>query len=223
MNPKRKESEVFDYLCTHAYSDAFSDIMDEMGLREQVILPSAGIRPMMVDSVLMGRARTLLNDYDQNTDDPYKLAIECVDSMVENDIVVASGQTPLEVGIMGELTATAVRSRGGRGAFINGYSRDVRKILKMDFPLFAKGASPIDTTGRVRVVAIDIPVVIGGQEINPGDLVFADMDGAVILPRAHEVEIIDRVMERIGTEDIVRDELGNGTRMREVWNKYQVL
>jgi 4-hydroxy-4-methyl-2-oxoglutarate aldolase len=217
------DRELFEYLETHTYADAFSDIMDEMGIKGQVISPKAGIRPMRDDYVLMGRASTLLNDYDVNTVDPYKLAIECVDSLQPDSVVVSCGTSVLEEGIMGELTATAMRQKGGRGAYINGYSRDVRKLNAMNFPTFAIGSSPLDTTGRVRVVDYNIPVTIGGVTIQPGEIIFADLDGTVVLPKIHEDEIINLVLERIQAENVVREELESGAPMREVYDKYQIL
>ncbi|MBN1349886.1 RraA family protein, partial [candidate division KSB1 bacterium] len=104
-----------------------------------------------------------------------------------------------------------------------GYSRDVRKITKMDFPTFAWGASPIDTTGRVRVIEYNTPIIIGGVKIFPNDLIFADFDGLVVIPQQYEQEIIDKTISRINTENKVRKELAEGHKMREVWDRYHVL
>ena len=220
----KTDTELFNYLEAHSYADAFSDIMDEMGIKSQAISPRAGIHPLRDNYVLMGRVSTLLNDYDKNnTIDPYKLAIECVDTLQPDSVVVSTGTCILEEGIMGELSATAIQKKGGRGAYINGYSRDVRKINAMNFPTFAMGSSPVDTTGRVRVVDYNVPVTIGGVTIQPGEIIFADLDGTVVLPKAFENEIIQLVLERIQTETLVREELRAGSTMREVYDKYQVL
>lgn len=85
------------------------------------------------------------------------------------------------------------------------------------------GNSPIDTTGRVRVVDYNIPITIGGVNVNPGDLVFADLDGIIIIPKAAEQEVIDRVLDRVSTENTVRKELAKGKSMSEVWSGYRVL
>jgi regulator of RNase E activity RraA len=124
---------------------------------------------------------------------------------------------------MGELTATALRVKGCRGAVVNGYTRDARKIIQMGYPTFAWGASPIDTTGRVRVIEWNIPITVGGVVVTPGDIVFADLDGIVVVPRHMEKELIERVLERVSTENVVRKELAEGKRMSEVWSRYHVL
>jgi regulator of RNase E activity RraA len=217
------EKELLDYLEQHAYSAAFSDVMDEMGYREQAVSPDRRIRPLCEHFVSAGRAVTLLNAPDTDEKDPYDLVIKCIDSLSPETVLVTTGKVPLTTGIMGELTATALRVKGCRGAIVNGYTRDVRKLIKMGYPTFAWGASPIDTTGRVRVVEYNIPITIGGATISPGDLVFADLDGVMVIPHAAEQEIIAKVLERIGTENIVRKELAEGRRMSDVWSRYGVL
>jgi len=218
-----KEIDLFEYLEKHSYAGVFSDVMDEMGYRKQVVSPDAGIKSLTHHYVAIGRAVTLLNSPDNNENDPYDLVIRYIDAMSPGTILVTTGTEHLETGIMGELTATALRIRGCRGAIVNGYTRDARKLMEMDYPTFAWGASPIDTTGRARVVETNISVTIGGITILPGNIVFADMDGIIVIPKAIEKEVVQRVIERISTENTVRKELGEGKKMAEVWSKYGVL
>lgn len=217
------EQELFAYLEQHAYAGAFSDILDEMGYRSQAISPDAHIRPLCVTFVSVGRAVTLLNAPDVNEKEPYDLVIQCIDNLTEGSLLVTTGKVPLTTGIMGELTATALRAKQCRGAIVNGYTRDSRKLIQMAYPTFAWGSSPIDTTGRARVVEYNIPITIGGVEVSPGDLVFADLDGIIVIPRAAEKEVIDRVLDRISTENAVRRELLEGKSMSDVWSRYRVL
>ena len=217
------EQELLQYLERHAYAAAFSDVLDEMGYREQAISPDVRIRPLCEDFVAAGRAVTMLNAPDTKEEDPYDLVIKCIDELSPGSILVTTAKVPLTGGIMGELTATALRAKDCHGAIVNGYSRDVRKLIAMRYPTFAWGASPIDTTGRSRVVDYDIPIEVGGATVSPGDLVFADLDGIMVVPRAVEKDVIAQVLERINTENIVRKELKEGKRMAEVWSKYHVL
>ncbi|MCL5030871.1 MAG: RraA family protein [Bacteroidetes bacterium] len=217
------ETELLDYLEKNAYSAAFSDILDEMGYRFQVLSPHSRIYPLKEDFVVIGRAVTLLNENDGNTDEPYDTVIKCIDSIKPDSLLVTTGADKFITGIMGELTATALYARKCRGAIVNGYTRDARKIIKMDFPTFAWGTSPIDTTGRVRVVDYNIPITIGGVKISPDDLIFADLDGIAVIPKAIEEEVINEVIKRINTENVVRKELAEGKTMAEVWSKHHVL
>jgi 4-hydroxy-4-methyl-2-oxoglutarate aldolase len=217
------ENEMFGYIEKHCYAGAFSDILDEMGFRFQVISPTNNIRPLKDDFVIIGRACTLLNAPDENVEEPYDLVIKCFEELKPDSVLVTTGSRHLEVGIMGELSATALRAKGCRGAIVNGYSRDLRKLKAMNFPTFTWGPSPIDTTGRVRVVSYDIPISIGGVHINPDDLVYSDMDGIVVIPKVVEQEVIAKVLERVEAENLVRQELKDGFKLSDVWNKYHIL
>lgn len=218
-----EEKDLFDKVATHLYAGALSDILDEMGYRDQAIQPALGIRPLDPRSVVIGRALTLLNDRDNRQENPYELAIQAMDSMKPGEVLVAAGKDLLETGIFGELSATRVRHAGGRGAIINGYSRDGRKVLEMGFPLFCRGISPIDTTGRVRVVDYACRVQFGSHWIEPGQIVFADLDGIILIPVEAEREVLIKALERADVETKVRSELSAGATMDEVWNKYHVL
>jgi regulator of RNase E activity RraA len=138
-------------------------------------------------------------------------------------VLVTTGDRHLTTGIMGELTATALRVKKCRGAIVNGFTRDSRKLIHMGYPTFAWGSSPIDTTGRVRVVDTNIPITIGGVKVSPGDLIFADLDGIIVIPKTAEKEVIDRVLDRVSTENAVRRELLEGKSMSDVWSRYGVL
>jgi 4-hydroxy-4-methyl-2-oxoglutarate aldolase len=217
------EEELLQYLEQHAYSAAFSDILDRLGYRSQVVSPDIPIRPLRDTYVAAGRAVTLLNAPNADEEEPYDLVIKCIDALSPGSILVTTGSVHLTTGIMGELTATALRVKKCHGAVVNGYTRDARKLIAMGYPTFSWGGSPIDTTGRVRVVEYNIPIIIGGVQVTPGDFVFADIDGIVVVPRAAEKEVIDGVLERVSAENVVRKELAEGSSMSAVWSKYRVL
>jgi regulator of RNase E activity RraA len=217
------EEELLQYLEQHAYAAVFSDILDGMGYRSQAVSPDTPIRPLSETFVSAGRAVTLLNAPDTNEEEPYDLVIKCIDSLSPGSVLVTTGEGHLTTGIMGELTATALRVKKCRGAIVNGYTRDSRKLIQMGYPTFAWGSSPIDTTGRVRVVDYNVPLAIGGVKVSPGDLVFADLDGIIVIPKSVETEVIDRVLDRVSTENAVRRELREGKSMSDVWSRYRVL
>ncbi len=221
--PTSASPNPFEAIRASLYAGALSDVLDEMGYRNQVVDPKAAIRPLRPDSVLFGRACTLRNSLDARVEDPYALAMEAMDQMQPGDVLIAAGDQPLDVGIFGELSAARVTSRGGRGALIDGFTRDGRKLLETGFPVFCKGISPIDTTGRVRVVAYNVPLALGGLTVQPGQLVFADLDGIVLIPKEAEDDVLARALERVEVESNVRRELNAGASLNEVWQKYHVL
>jgi regulator of RNase E activity RraA len=217
------EIERLDYIEKKCYAGVFSDVLDELGYRFQVISPDSNIRPLDDQYVVIGRACTMMNAQDDNMDDPYDLAIKCIDELKAGSVIITTANTPLEVGIMGELSATALRAKGCRGAIVNGYTRDVRKLKEMSFPTFAWGPSAIDTTGRARVISYNIPIVIGGVQVRPDDLIFCDLDGMVVIPRKIEKIAIKKVLNRVIEENLVRKDLADGHEISEVWKKHHIL
>jgi len=220
----KDEIEMFKFMEEYFYAGALSDILDEMGYAECAVSPQAMIKPLFPQAICAGRVRTLLNAPARTgRKDPYKKAIELMDSLRAGEVAVATSIEPLETGIMGELSATAMRSRGARGCLVDGYTRDARKIIQMQFPTFAKGFSPINTTDRAAVIDYDCPIIFGKRKIFSQQIVFADLDGIIFIPKEIEKEVVESAANRVETEKKVRKELGEGKKVRDVWDKYHVM
>src|SRR6185295_14733910 len=123
----------------------------------------------------------------------------------------------------GELLTTAALQRGAVGAVTDGFVRDVRAIRNMKFPVFHGGIAPLDSKGRGKVVAIDVPIECAGVRIEPGDLIFGDVDGVVVVPRRAEDEVLSRAFQKVASENRTRDELLQGAKLGEVFDRYGVL
>ncbi len=93
----------------------------------------------------------------------------------------------------------------------------------MGFPVFYAGIRPLDSKGRGRVMAYDVPVRCGEVLVNPGELIFADFDGVVVVPRAVEEEVLRLAAEKVGKENATRRELLKGRTLRDVYNEFGVL
>ena len=113
--------------------------------------------------------------------------------------------------------------RGAVGCICDSNIRDCRKILALGFPVFYAGIRPLDSLGRGRVMAFDVPVRCGEVLVYAGELVFADFDGVVVVPRDLEEEVLDRAAEKAGRESASRKELLEGKSLQEVYSKYGVL
>ena len=220
----KNEIEMFEFMENNFYTGALSDILDEMDYTECTASPYSMIRPIYPQAVCAGRTRTLLNaPMLTGKDDPYKLAIDVLDSLQPGEVTVASSDRPIEPGIMGELSATAMIAKGARGTIIDGFTRDARKIIKLQFPVFAKGISPVDTTNRAGVVEYDCPIIVGGRRVNAGQIVFADLDGIIFIPKEVELEVIQEAAKRVDEETLVRNSLKEGKSVRETYDKYHVM
>ena len=96
-------------------------------------------------------------------------------------------------------------------------------IRKMEFPVFATGTRPLDSMGRSIVIEYGRPVMCGEVLVNEGEIVFADIDGVVVIPRDIEQRVIELAFEKASAEDTVREELLKGAMLGDVYKKYGVL
>ena len=216
------EQEMFDTIRDKLKAAVISDILDRLGAREQAM--RADIRPVYQGAIVVGRAYTVLTaNIFQVIDDPYKGEIEAVDSLKSNDIMVVCTNRSTRTCFWGELLSTAARARGARGIVIDGYTRDVAQIIAMQFPTFAAGMSVVDSAGRSIVVDHGCPVNCGDVLVNTGDIVFGDIDGVVVIPKELEKEVIPLALEKVGKEDLTRNELLKGAMLKDVYDKYGVL
>src|SRR4029453_13890438 len=126
-------------------------------------------------------------------------------------------------GIWGELLSTAARNQGCLGAVVDGAVRDVVKMRQMGFAVFARGPCVYDSQNRQRVIDVDVPVQIDGVTFSPGDLVFADLDGVVVVPRAIEEKPIRAAWNKAHAENVTRDAIRGGMKATEAYKKYGVL
>lgn len=218
MNDKQK----FDIMCQKLYSGVISDTLDELGYRHQVMREN--LNPIDPNWVIAGRAKTILSvDVHEIPKNPYDLEIAAVDSILPDEVVIGCTNRSLQNGLWGELLSTASKARGARGAVVDGLIRDTTKILELGFPVFCTGTKPVDSRGRGLVIRYDCPVLCGEVLVHPGDIVFGDRDGVVVIPRDVFDQVLDTAMERVTRENSTRQELLEGRLLREVYEKYGVL
>jgi regulator of RNase E activity RraA len=216
------ELRDFAWMRRALYTAVVADVLDALGLRNQVL--GVPLARLSGSGLLVGRAKTTLwQEIDQLDPRPYELELAAVDACQSDDVLIAAAAGSMRSGIWGELLSTAARNRGCAGALVDGAVRDVATMNEMGFLVFARGTSPRDSLHRQRVTAIDVGVEVGGVRIAPGDLVFADADGAVVVPQAVEDRAIAAAWEKVSTENRVRDEIRAGATAREVFRKYGVL
>ncbi|MCI0359922.1 MAG: RraA family protein [Planctomycetaceae bacterium] len=204
------------------YSAVVCDALDAVGLPRQS--PRVPLRPLTTGGVLVGRAKTTLwADMAHPDPRPYELELAAVDSCQPDDVLIAAAGGSMRSGLWGELLSTAARRSGCVGAIVDGAVRDVAKMTKMGFPIWARGTCLYDSKDRNRVIDIDVPVEIDGVRIVPGELVVADIDGVVIVPQQVEADVVRRAWEKVNAENTVRDAIAGGMSATAAFNKYGVL
>lgn len=224
MRKQRGDEKFLAGLRETLYSAVLSDVLDELGHMHQAFAPR--IRPLDEALVLVGYARTgLFREVAQAIpgENPYELEIRIVDDLKPGDVMVFGCGGSQKIAPWGELLTTAARARGAAGAVTDGFVRDVRGIRGMRFPVFHGGIAPLDSKGRGKVVAIDEPIECAGVTVTPGDLVFGDVDGVVVVPQHLEEEALARAFRKVSGENVTRDELRAGALLRDVFARHGVL
>lgn len=217
----KNDTELFGLIRQHLFSAIIGDVLDLNGFHRQFLMPEC--RPLDPRMVVCGRAMTVHEtDVDELPDPPFGLMLKALDSMRENEVYVAAGASP-RYALWGELMSTAARARGAVGAVMAGYARDTAGILEMNFPVFCYGSYAQDQRGRGQVVDFRMPLEIHGVLVRPGDIVFGDVDGVVVLPKEAEELVVSRALDQVRKEKTARTLLLNGATAESVFSETGVL
>lgn len=215
------DTELFALIRSTLYTPVMGDILDQLNCYHQ-FLPQ-GIQPMTPDMKVVGRAMPILFiDVFGPQAKPFGLMTEALDDLRPGEIAVCTGGTQ-RCALWGEIMTATARTRGAVGAVVDGPHRDTPKVLEQAFPVFSSGRFAQDSRVRTSVQAFRVPVEIGGVWITPGDLIFGDIDGVVVIPREHEQAVIARALEKARAENVVRKAIEEGMSATAAFRKYGVL
>lgn len=227
---KDDDTSTFEICRKELYSAVIGDIMDSLGFTRQFLPPA--IQPLRDDMIVCGRAMTVLEADDEGGEGPgranevlnrpFGLMLRALDELQANDVYVCSGSSP-RYALWGELMSTAARNRGALGAVVNGYSRDTRSILQLGFPTFSMGRYAQDQRPRGKVIDLRCRIRFGGVTVEPGDLIFGDLDGVCIVPRAIEEETIAKALEKARGEKAVFAAIQGGMGAQAAWDKFGIM
>ena len=213
-----------EWILEHLYTPVVCDALDSLGFRDQAM--HQRLRPLDESNCrFAGHARTIrwMDTDDIVEDDPYGLEIDAIDSLQPGDVVVHSTDYSGRNAPWGELMSTAATVRGAVGVVCDSQIRDCLRIRGLGFPVFYAGIRPLDSMGRGRVMAYDVPVRCGDVRVHPGEIVFADFDGIVVIPREAEEQALEAAYRKANAENRSRDELLAGKKLRDVYETYGVL
>jgi len=219
--PKSRYLKYKDKL-DKCFSAVLQDVMDGMNVRVQCM--DASIKPLDPGMRTWGEALTIyLETVTEVPEHPFQMEMELLDSANEGHIIIAQCNSKELTAFWGGLLTNAAVGRKMTGVIIDGGARDYNEIMELGFPVFCKGLSPYDSLGRMDAKECDVPVECGGIRVNPGDLIFGDVDGIVVVPQEIVDEVIAKAWEKVQGESTVREELRNGAGVADTFKKYGIL
>jgi len=208
------------------YVPAVADVLDDMGYNNQVL--QCEPRPIHPQVKLAGSAVTVSTYWyssyrkmDRDIESLASIFDVCYDGCV---VVVATGGNR-SAACWGELMSNAARARGAVGAVVDGAIRDVPKILEISppFQVFASSFTPADSKGRVEFSDKQIEVVCGDVRVRPGDIVFGDFDGVVVIPKEVAEEVVKEAEDKVRRESEFRAAIRRGEDFRKTVERYKVI
>lgn len=224
------DEELFSLARRELFTAVVGDILDQMGLLHQFLPPR--FRPLREDMVVIGRAMPVLEADTPGESQgasanpvlkkPFGLMLEALDDLKPGEVYVCAGASP-RYALWGELMSTRALKLGAAGAVLDGYTRDTRDILKLGFPTFCVGSFAQDQAPRGKVMDFRLPVEIDGICVRPGDIVFGDIDGVLIVTREAEEEAFARALEKARGEKTVKKDLQAGLSAREAFAKHGIM
>ncbi len=215
------DNELFRVIKEELYTPVVGDILDGMGMYHQ-FLPQA-IQPMESSMKVVGYAMpVVMIDVYGPQKKPFGLLTEALDSLQENEVYIASGGD-MRCAYWGELLTATARTRKAAGAVIHGWHRDTPQVLAQNWPVFTCGRYAQDSSVRTQVANYRCPVEIGGVWVEPGDLVFGDMDGVLIVPKKHIKGVVTQALEKAKGEKVVRKAIESGMSSTEAFETFGIL
>jgi regulator of RNase E activity RraA len=203
---------------------AISDSLDSFGYHNQVLAP--GIRAVDPDLVLCGLARVGLYMpvyHDDETTNVYANEIALVDSLRPDEVPVLICHGITRVSPWGELLSERSHHLGAAGCLTDGCVRDTRRIRELGFAVYSAGTNPVDTKYRGKLMMADVPGEIRGVRVESGDLVFGDVDGTVIVPRKVMRPALEKALDKVRAENVVRDEIRAGGKLVDIFARHGIL
>ena len=225
-NTWESDHQMLSMIKAELFSAVIGDVMDKMNLRNQFLPPQ--IQPLKDHMIVAGRAMpALVLDTDHPDaapfkDQPFGVLLDALDDLKANEVYVCAGASP-DYALWGELVSTRAIKLGAVGVVVNGYTRDTPGILELDFPTFSFGRYAQDQAFRGKTVDFRIPVEINNVVINPGDIIFGDLDGVCVIPQEKENEVIEEALEKVRGEEVVRKALENGMSASEAFKTYGIM
>lgn len=217
----RSNRTLLETVKKELYTPVVGDILDQLGLYHQ-FLPQA-VRPLRQDMKLAGFAMpVLMIDVYGPQKKPFGFLTEALDDLGEDEVYLAGGGE-MRCAYWGELLTATAKKRKAAGAVVNGWHRDTPQVLEQNWPVFSRGCYAQDSSVRTQVADYRCAIEIGGVWVEPGDLVFGDIDGVLIIPKAHIEDVVEQALQKARGEKQVRSAIEGGMSATEAFATFGIL
>jgi 4-hydroxy-4-methyl-2-oxoglutarate aldolase len=209
------------------YAALIYDVLEHMGYPAQAL--SHRLTPLDRDMKLAGPAFTVKGTMtcEKNQELRFK-RLDMIKQMQYPCVEVRDAGTPFHVALYGELSATTARAHGSVGAVIDGGVRDCLHLVKMGYPVFARYRNPVEAFGRWAMLDYNVPILLHGEVtetvvVNPGDFIFGDFDGVMVIPKDLTVKVLEECERVMGIENDARVEFARGEDPVAVFERHKRL
>jgi regulator of RNase E activity RraA len=226
----KTDKELYNIAKKELFVALVGDVLDKLGYQHQFLPPT--IKPLNTDFVVIGRAMPVLEAdvFSEVVEDtknpmmkkPFGMMFEALDSLKDDEVYICTGASP-RYALWGGLMSTRAMKLGAAGAVLHGYSRDTNEVLSLNFPTFSYGGFAQDQGPRGKVIDYRVPIEIEGIRINPGDIIYGDRDGIVIVPKEVEVDAFNGAIEKARGEQLVKKALQEGMSTVDAFRKFGIM
>ena len=230
MNMWKDDSDLFEIAKKELFPALVGDILDKLGYQHQFLSPT--VKPVMNDMLVIGRAMPVLEadvfaEEVEGTNNPlmkkpFGIMFEALDSLQKNEVYICSGASH-RYALWGGLMSTRAMKLKAAGAVMDGYSRDTNEIESLGFPTFSIGTYAQDQGPRGKVIDYRVPIEFNGIRVNPGDIVYGDRDGVLIVPQEVEKEAFEGAIEKARGEQSVKKALEAGMSTVDAFEKFGIM
>lgn len=230
MSTWKNDTELFKIAKKELFVALVGDVLDKMGFQHQFLPPN--VKPLRDDFVLIGRAMPVLEadvfeEVTENTNNPlmqkpFGIMFEALDSLRPNEVYICSGSSP-RYALWGGLMSTRAIKLGAAGAVLHGWSRDTNEVLNLNFPTFSYGGYAQDQGPRGKVIDYRVPIEIEGIRINPGDIIYGDRDGVLVVPEEAVTEAFNGAIEKARGEQLVKKALESGMSTVDAFKRFGIM
>lgn len=201
------------------YTPLVSDVMDSLGLPSGVLHRSIQAIFPDAEAKVCGRAfpcRVVPTDEYVEIDN----LLAMVDAIPEHAFVVVAADDDTDAALWGGLMSARAKARGAVGAVVNGGVRDLAQIFDLEFPVFGAYRCIKDIRRRGYMDSWNVPVMMDGVPVSPGDVVFGDSNGVLVIPREHFPVVYAELEKALGEESATQDGLVSGASAQELFGRH---